>query len=45
MAVRNVLYMAALSAPRFNPLLKRFDQRLLAAAKKPKLAIVAVIRK
>jgi hypothetical protein len=40
-----VLYMAALSAYRFNPALKRFHQRLAAAGKKPKVAIVAVMRK
>jgi transposase len=43
--VRTVLYMAALSAYRFNPALKRFHQRLAAAGKKPKVAIVAVMRK
>ena len=43
--VRTVLYMAALSAYRFNPALKDFHQRLAAAAKKPKVAIVAVMRK
>jgi len=43
--VRNVLYMAALSASRFNPPLKRFHQRLVAAGKKPKVVIVAVMRK
>ena len=45
MAVRNVLYMAALAAFRFNPALKAFHRRLLAAGKKPKVAIVAVMRK
>jgi transposase len=45
MAVRNVLYMAALAAFRFNPALKAFRRRLGAAAKKPKVAIVAVMRK
>jgi exodeoxyribonuclease V alpha subunit len=40
-----LLYMAALSAGRFNPLLKRFHQRLVAAGKKPKVVIVAVMRK
>jgi transposase len=44
-AVRTVLYMAALSACRFNPALKRFHQRLAAAGKKPKIAILAVMRK
>ena len=43
--VRNVLYMAALSACRYNPALKAFHQRLAAANKKPKVVIVAVMRK
>ena len=45
MPVRNVLYMAALSASRYNPLLKAFSQRLAAAGKKSKVVIVAVMRK
>lgn len=44
-AVRNVGYMAALSASRFNPVLKAFHQRLIAAGKPPKVAIIAVLRK
>ena len=44
-SVRTVLYMAALSAYRFNPALKRFHRRLASAGKKPKVAIVAVMRK
>lgn len=43
--VRNVLYMAALSACRYNPALKVFHQRLTAANKKPKVVVVAVMRK
>lgn len=43
--VRNDLYMAANSARRFNPPLRAFYQRLLAAGKPPKVAIVAVMRK
>ena len=43
--VRNVLYMAALSACRYNPVLKIFHNRLAAANKKPKVVIVAVMRK
>jgi transposase len=43
--VRSVLYMAALSAVRFNPGLRAFHQRLRAAGKKPKVALVAVMRK
>ena len=42
MPVRNVLYMAALSACRYNPALHK---RLAAAGKKPKVIIVAVMRK
>ena len=44
-AVRSPLYMAALVAGTRNPLLKAFRQRLRAAGKKPKVAIVAVMRK
>ena len=43
--VRNVLYMAALSACRYNPALKVFHHRLAATNKKPKVIIVAVMRK
>jgi len=43
--VRNVLYMAALSACRYNPTLKVFYRRLAGANKKPKVKIVAVMRK
>jgi transposase len=45
MSVRNVLYMAALSACRYNPALKAFRDRLAGAGKKPKVVIVAVMRK
>jgi transposase len=45
MAVRNALYMPALAAFRFNPALRAFYRRLVAAGKKPKVAIVAVMRK
>ena len=45
MQVRNVLYMAALSASRYNPALKAFHNRLTRANKKPKVIIVAVMRK
>jgi len=44
-AVRRVLFMAAQAAAMFNPTLKAFKHRLLAAGKKPKVAIVAVMRK
>jgi transposase len=43
--VRNVLYMAALSACRYNPALKVFHHRLAATNKKPKVIIIAVMRK
>lgn len=43
--VRRVLYMAALVAARFNPILKAFYQRLLADGKPKKLALTAVMRK
>lgn len=45
MAVRNALYMPALAAFRFNPALRVLHRRLVAAGKKPKAAIVAVMRK
>ena len=44
-AVRNVLYMAAVSASHHNPVLAPFYQRLLAEGKPAKVAIVAVMRK
>jgi transposase len=43
--VRRVLYMAASVAVRFNPVLKAFYQRLVAAGKPKKLALTAVMRK
>jgi len=43
--VRNTLYMAALAAARFNPVIRAFRQRLAAAGKLPKVAIVACMRK
>jgi transposase len=43
--VRRALYMAAVSAARFNPALKAFYDRLLANGKKPKVALIAVMRK
>ena len=44
-AIRRVLFMAAQAAAMWNPVLKAFKQRLLNAGKKPKVAIVAVMRK
>jgi transposase len=43
--VRTALYMAALVATRHNPPLQHFYQRLRAAGKAPKVALVAVMRK
>lgn len=43
--LRRVLYMAAVSASRHNPVLKHLYQRLLARGKPPKLALVAVARR
>src|SRR5262245_3667264 len=45
MSVRNVLYMAALSASRYSAALKAFHNRLADADKKSKVIIVAVMRK
>lgn len=43
--VRAALYMAALVATRFNPVIKVFYQRLLAAGKAKKVALTACMRK
>jgi transposase len=43
--VRKALYMAALCASRFNPILKAFYQRLKAAGKHHNLILTAVMRK
>jgi len=43
--VRAVAYMAVLSAIRYNPAIKLFYDRLIAAGKLPKVAIVACMRK
>lgn len=43
--VRTTLYMAAMAARRFNPALKAFYERLIAAGKPTKVAITAVMRK
>ena len=43
--VRAVLYMGTLAATRFNPVIRDFYQRLLAAGKPKKLALVACMRK
>jgi transposase len=44
-ALRSVLYMAALVAARWNPVLRAFYARLRAAGKPGKVALVAVARK
>jgi transposase len=43
--VRSVLDMAALTARRFNPVLRAFADRLAAAGKRPKVVVAAVARK
>jgi transposase len=43
--VRRVVYMAALAASRSNPILRAFHQRLIAAGKPHKVALIAVARK
>ena len=43
--VRSVLYMGALVAARFNPVIRAFHARLVAAGKLPKVALVACMRK
>jgi transposase len=43
--VRAVLYMAAVSASRANPVIRDFYQRLIAAGKKPKVALTACMRR
>lgn len=43
--VRAALYMATLVATRFNPLIRAFYQRLLAAGKPKKVALTACMRK
>jgi len=43
--VRSILYMAALSGIRYNPILKAFYDRLIAKGKLPKVALTACMRK
>lgn len=43
--VKRVLFMAALTAARHDPVLRHFYQRLIAAGKKPMVALVALMRK
>ena len=44
-SVRNVLYMAALSASKFNPILNRFYQSMIKRGKEKKVALIACMRK
>jgi transposase len=44
-SVRHTLYMAALSASRFNPVFKEFYEQLVGRGKPAKVALVAVMRK
>ena len=44
-AVRRVLYMATLTAVRFNPVIAHFYQRLTAAGRPKKVALTAAMRK
>jgi transposase len=44
-AVRSVLYMATLTAIRFNPVIAHFYQRLIAAGRPKKVALTAAMRK
>jgi len=44
-SVRTALYLAAMTASRFNPVLRDLYQRLRLAGKPPKLAFIAVARK
>jgi transposase len=43
--VRNVLYMATVTAIRHNPVIREFRERLLALGKPPKVALTACMRK
>lgn len=43
--MRAVLYMGALAATRWNPVIRAFYQRLRAAGKPAKVALVACMRK
>jgi transposase len=44
-AVRHILYMAAVTASRHNPVLKPFYERLIAKGKPVKVALVALMRR
>jgi transposase len=42
---RTALYLAAMNAARFNPVLREMYQRLVGAGKPPKVALIAIARK
>jgi transposase len=44
-AVRSILYMAAVTASRHNPVLRPFYEKLIVRGKPPKVAIIAVLRR
>jgi transposase len=44
-SVRSILYMAAVTASRHNPVLRPFYERLIAKGKPPKVALIAVLRR
>jgi len=44
-SVRNVLYMAALSASKYNPILRAFYQQMIKRGKEKKVALTACMRK
>jgi transposase len=44
-APRTVLYLAAMNGARFNPVLKAMYDRVIAAGKPPKVALIALARK
>jgi transposase len=43
--IRSILYMATLSAVRYNPVIRSFYKRLIAAGKKAKVSLTACMRK
>ena len=43
--VRTALYMATLTATRYNPVIRRFYRRLCAVGKPKKVALIAAMRK
>jgi len=43
--VRSVLYMAALAAKKFNPVIRKFYERLISQGKEKKVALTACMRK